>query len=55
MYKRLQIKERDVKEMDFNSDPDRLKLDYLVVFERVKLEIFYTAKYNNDCDIGNLI
>ena len=36
MYKRLQSVERDVKDIDFNHDPERLRLDYLDVFEGVK-------------------
>ena len=35
-----------------NPDPERLKLDYLDVFKGVKSEILYTAKYDEDYDIG---
>ena len=38
MYKRLQL----VKEMDFNPNSERLKLDYVDLFEEVKSIILYT-------------
>ena len=50
MYKRLQIIERDVREIDFNPDPDRLRMDYLDVFEGIKSPIH--SQCDRDCDIG---
>ena len=35
MYKKLQVAEIKSKEINFNSDPERLKVDYFDVFEEV--------------------
>ena len=50
----MQVTERNVKETDFNPDPERLRQDYLDVFEAVKLEKTYTAKYDEDYDTGTV-
>ena len=55
MAARLQVTERDVKEKDFNQDPERMIQNYLNVYERVKSEILSTAKYAKDCDIVHYI
>ena len=52
MYKRIQIGVKDVKEIDFNPDPERLRQEYLHAFEGIKSEIIYTARYDKDHDIG---
>ena len=52
MYKRLHVSEIDVKDIDFNPDPEKLRLNYLCTFEGVKSDIFNAAKYDMDCDIG---
>ena len=38
--------------MNFYPNFDSLKQDYLDVFEGINPDITYTAKYDNNCDIG---
>ena len=52
MYKRLQVTEKDAKEIHFNPDLERIILYYLDIFEEIKSENFYIAKYDKDCDIA---
>ena len=41
-----------VQEVGFDSNSERLKWDYLDVFEGDKPNVIYTAKYDENCDIG---
>ena len=52
MYKRLQVAERDIKEIHFNPHPERLRLANLDALEGFKSEILHTANYDEDCDSG---
>ena len=53
IYKKLQVNKRDVKEIDFDSARERLRKDNLDVFEGVKSQIMYSAKYNDVYNINS--
>ena len=44
MYKKLQDGVREVKQISFDPNSERLKQDYLDVFAGVKSDIIYTAQ-----------
>ena len=52
MYRRLQIGERKRKEVSFDPNSERMKQHYLDLFEGVKLDVIYTAEYDENSDIG---
>ena len=52
MYKKLQNGERQVKEISLDPNSLRLKQDYLDIFEGVRSDVIYTAKYAENRDIG---
>ena len=46
MYKKLEDGETEVKEIIVDQNSERLKQDYLYIFEGVKSDVIYTAKYD---------
>ena len=44
--------EREVKQISFDLNSERLKQDYLDVFEGVMSDVICTAKYDENSDIG---
>ena len=52
MYYKLQDSEGDVKKISFGSNSERLKQDYIDIFEGVKSDVMYTAKYDKNSDTG---
>ena len=43
--------EKEVKEIKFDPNSERLKQVYIHVFERVKSDVMYTTKYDENGDI----
>ena len=43
MYKTLQDREREIKEISFDSNTENLKQDYLVIFKVGKSDVMYTT------------
>ena len=52
MYKKLQDGEGEVKEISFGPNSERLKQDYLDIFEGFRLDVIHTDKYNENSEIG---
>ena len=52
MYKRLKDGEREVKEISFHPNSERLKQDCMDVFEEAKSDVMYTARHDENSDIG---
>ena len=50
-YTKLQDGEREVKEICFYSNSERLKQDFMDAFKGVKSCVMYKAKYNENSDI----
>ena len=51
MYKKLLDSERETKEWGFDSNAERLKQDYLDMFEGDKSNVTYTAQYDENIAI----
>ena len=52
MYDRLTEKERQVIELDFGDTPDKLKKEYLDMYDRVRSEILHTIKSDKNSDLS---
>ena len=51
MYEKLWDGEREVKEISFDPNSERLKHEFPDIFEGVKSDVMYTAKYDENSDI----
>ena len=48
MYKKLWNGERNLKEISYDSNSEKLKQNYQVIFERVKSDAVSVAKYDEN-------
>ena len=52
MHKKIHDGERKIKELNFDSNTESLKKDYLGIFERIKSDVMYTVQYDETCETG---
>ena len=52
IYHRLQEEDRQVLELDFGNNPDKLRGEYLDMYERVKSEVLSTTKFDENSDLS---
>ena len=51
-YDRLKEEDRQVIEIDFGNTPDKLKGEYLDMYDRVKSEVLSTTKFDENSDLS---
>ena len=52
MYNRLKDEDRQVLELDFGDIPDKLRGEYLDMYERVQLEVLSTTRFDENSDLS---
>ena len=51
MYEKLQENERQILDIDFGDNPDKLNREYLDIYEGVQLEVLYTTRFDESLDL----
>ena len=54
IYDRLKEEDRQVIELDFGYTPDKLKGEYLDVYDRVRSEVLCTTKFDENSDFSTI-
>ena len=52
LYKRLNSKEILIKSLNFGKSPEKLKSDYLYIYEGVYAEVISTNRFDEDTDLS---
>ena len=52
MYDKLQDDERQTLEIDFGDNPDKLRREYLDVYEGVQLEVLNTTRFDESSNLS---
>ena len=52
IYNRLKEEDRQALELDFSSNPDKLRGEYLDMYEGVKSEVLSTTKFEENSDLN---
>ena len=54
IYDRLKEEDRQVLRLDFGDNSDKLRGEYLDMYERVKSEVLSTTKFDGNSDLGRI-
>ena len=52
MYDKLKDDERQTLEIDFDNNPDKLRIEYLDMYEGVQLEVLNTTRFDESSDLS---
>ena len=54
MYDKLKDEDRQVLELDFGNNPDKLRGEYLDMYEGVQSEVLYTTRFDEKSDLSTI-
>ena len=52
MYDRSKDEDRQILELDFDTNPDKLRGEYLNMYEEVKSKVLSTTKFDENSDLS---
>ena len=54
IYDKFKEEERQILELDFGNTPEKLREDYLDMYEGIQLDVISTTKYDENSDFSTI-